>query len=117
MELGVHGADLAAALGEERHLQPDVMTAVAHLLPDFVEAASNPPAGAAYVLRSSAFEIHFAWDGKGWVPNAAPDPCVIEGAPEAVLLYALGRTRFDPSALETNRPDDARAFKRYLAGP
>jgi uncharacterized protein (TIGR03083 family) len=117
MELAVHGADLAAALGKERQLQPDAMTAIAHLLPDFLDAATKPPAEAAYVLRSSAFELHFAWDGKGWVPNAGPDPCVIEGSAEAVLLYALGRTRFDPTVLETNRTDDARAFKRYLVGP
>lgn len=117
VELAVHGLDLAVALGEERHLTPDAIAVSARLLPEFLDATGTPPAQRAYVLRSSAFEVQFGWDGKRWTPDAGPDPCIIEGAPESVLLYALGRNNFDQSALETNRPDEARAFKRYLAGP
>jgi uncharacterized protein (TIGR03083 family) len=117
MELGVHGLDLAAAVGEERHLAPDAIAATARLLPEFLDPAATPPARSAYVLRSSAFEVQFGWDGTEWTSGAGPDACVIEGAPESVLLYALGRTSFEASDLETNRPSEARAFKRYLAGP
>jgi uncharacterized protein (TIGR03083 family) len=117
MELAVHGLDLAAALGVERHLQPEAISAAAHLLPEFLDPAVAPPAKAAYVLRSSAFELPFAWDGATWTDDARPGACIIEGDPESVLLYALGRIAFNQSALETNDPDAARAFKRYLAGP
>jgi uncharacterized protein (TIGR03083 family) len=117
MELAVHGLDLAAALGVERHLQPEGISAAAHLLLEFLDPAMTPSANAAYVLRSSAFDLAFTWDGEDWINDARPGACVIEGAPEAVLLYALGRVPFNQSALETNDPDAARAFKRYLAGP
>jgi hypothetical protein len=61
--------------------------------------------------------VEFGWDGESWSSDAGPNPCVIDGDPESVLLFALGRTGFEQSGVETNRPDAARAFKRYLAGP
>ena len=69
------------------------------------------------MLRSSAFEVTLGWNGDDWSADAGPDPCVIEGDPESVLLYAFGRISFEHANLETNRPEVARAFKRYLAGP
>jgi uncharacterized protein (TIGR03083 family) len=117
MELAVHGLDLADAFGEERHLQPDAIAAASHLIPEFLDPAVTPSPGAAYVLRSPDFELQFGWDGDEWSSSAGTDPCIIEGPSESVLLFALGRVSFAAATLETNRPDEARAFKRYLAGP
>jgi len=117
MELAVHGLDLADALGQTRHLTPESMRAIATVLPDYLDPGVAPPARTGYVLRSAAFELPFTWRSNAWRREAAPDPCIIEGEPEAVLLFALGRTPFGKSQLVTNRPNSARAFKRHLTGP
>ena len=117
MELAVHGLDLANVLGRTRHLTPESMRAIATVLPDYLDPGIAPPALTGYVLRSAAFELPFTWRSNAWRAEIAPDPCIIEGEPEAVLLFALGRTPFGKSQLVTNRPSSARAFKRHLAGP
>jgi uncharacterized protein (TIGR03083 family) len=117
LELSVHALDLAHALGETRHLTSEEVKVVADLLPDQLRPNVSPPAGAAYVLRSVAFELPFSWRNNAWRTEPATDPCYIEGDAEAVLLYALGRVPFNKSGLVTNQPDRARAFKRHLAGP
>lgn len=117
MELAVHGLDIAHALGDTRHLTTDEVRAVAHALPDQLGLNVPPPPGSSYVLRSLAFELPFTWRSNAWQFEPGPDPCWIEGEPEAVLLYALGRVPFNKSGLVTNRPPAARAFKRHLVGP
>jgi uncharacterized protein (TIGR03083 family) len=117
MELAVHGLDLADALGETRSLSPEAIDAIVRVLPELLDPGVAAPKGTAYVLRSSAFEMPFTWQRNAWTLRAGPDPCAIEGEPEAVLLFALGRVPFDKSSLVTDRPELARAFKRYLVGP
>jgi uncharacterized protein (TIGR03083 family) len=117
MELAVHGCDLADALGEERHLGADGAQAIANALPDLLDQGVPPRKPTSYVLRSVTFEMPFTWRDNAWRYEAGTDPCRIEGDAEAVLIYALGRRRFDKSPLTSNRPDVARAFKRALPGP
>jgi len=117
MELVVHGLDLADALGVTRHLTAEAVSIVANELPDQLHSNVSPPAGTSYVLRSSAFELSLTWRSNAWRREPGSDSCRIEGEPEAVLLYALGRVPFNKSGLVTNRPDRARAFKRHLVGP
>lgn len=116
-ELAVHGLDLADALGETRHLTTDESCVIASVLPDVLDAGVPPRGHAAYLLRSLAFELPLTWRDDEWRCEPGPDPCWIEGEPEAVLLFALGRESFDESRLTTNSAQRARAFKRYLTGP
>ena len=116
-ELAVHSLDLADALGEIRHLNTDEIALIARALPDLLDPGTAPPAGTAYVLRSVAFEVLFAFRNGTWRAEPAPDACRIEGDPEALLLFALGRVPFKKSKLTTNQPERARAFKSHLRGP
>jgi uncharacterized protein (TIGR03083 family) len=116
-ELAVHALDLADALGEPRHLASDAVQSVAFVLPDLLDPGPPPPAGTSYLLRSLAFRLPLTFDGAEWRAAAGEQPCTIEGDPESVLLYALGRTTFDGARLTTNDAARARSFKRYLVGP
>jgi uncharacterized protein (TIGR03083 family) len=117
MELTVHGLDVAHALGEPRRLASDAVPAIANALPELLDPAAPTRPGTAYVLRTVAFELPFSWDGSTWRRESVDGACRIEGDVEAVLLFALGRERFDPKRLTTNQASLAKAFKRYLAGP
>jgi uncharacterized protein (TIGR03083 family) len=117
LELTVHALDLAEALGETRHLTEEEMRVVVSALPDVLDPSPARPETTAFVLRSVAFELPFTWRNSAWWPEPGSDPCSIEGEPEAVLLFALGRASFNKSNLTTNRPKDARTFKRHLRGP
>jgi uncharacterized protein (TIGR03083 family) len=117
LELTVHALDLAEAVGETRHLTEDEMRVVVSALPDVLDPSPTRPETTAFVLRSVAFELPFTWRNSAWWPEPGSDPCSIEGEPDAVLLFALGRASFNKSNLTTNRPKDARTFKRHLRGP
>ena len=116
-EFAVHALDVAHALSETRHLSADDIQLVAHALPDLLDVGVAPRRETSYLLRSLSFELALTWHGDNWRCDLTADPCTIDGEPEAVLLYALGRNSFDASRLSTNRPEQARAFKSYLPGP
>ena len=116
-ELAIHATDLSAATGAKRRLNENAIDAIASALPDWFDDDGTPPLGAAYVLQSDAFELPISWRDGSWHLEAAPDPCRIEGAAEAVLLFALGREDFNPTRLITNDAQRARKFKQFLTGP
>lgn len=123
-EAGVHGHDVASALGgPDVPLADDVLTAAAVLLPTMLAmggAASSerPPAGTTVavdlgphgttVLRAT---------GTAWEAADGGEVTVrIAGEPSAVLLFATGRV--GPSAVEVSgRPELATSFKRWFPGP
>ena len=116
-EFAIHGLDLADALGETRHLTPSDIRLVASALPDLLANGVTPRPDTTYLLRSLVFEIGFTWYDGEWHSEVGPDPCTVDGEPEAVMLYALGRLPCEPPRLSTNHRERARAFKRYLPGP
>jgi len=117
LELAAHSSDLAHALSETHHFTTEAVRAVARVLPEALHPGMAAPKGMSFVLRSLVFEIPFTWHRGQWTNEVGQDPCCIEGEPEAVLLFALGRADFDEARLSSNRPDQARSFKRHLRGP
>jgi uncharacterized protein (TIGR03083 family) len=117
MEFAVHRRDLAVALGETHSFSPADLRLIAHALPDALNAGAVPRPNTSYLLGSPSFELALTWRNIEWICEPAREACTIEGDPEAVLLYALGRTTFDASSFSTNRAEQARSFKRYLTGP
>src|SRR5262249_17242455 len=109
MELAMHSVDLARASGEVRQLWRDAIRGMAQALPQQLEEGAPPPAGLSFVLRSLLFDIPLAWRNGEWRREIGADPCYIEGAPDAVLLFALGREPFDESRLSASRADRARS--------
>jgi uncharacterized protein (TIGR03083 family) len=117
VEVAVHGLDLADALGHPRHLSTDEVAMIGRTLPDILDQGRAGRPNAAYMLSCVAFDVPFSWRNQAWRCEPGLDPCRIEGDPEPLLMYALGRVPFDKSGLTTNRPDAARTFKRHLRGP
>lgn len=116
-EVAIHGLDLADALGEERNLTTDEVALLGRSLPEILDPGGNPRPGTSYVLSSVAFEVSFTFRNNAWRDEPGKDACRIEGDPEAVLLFAMGRVPWSQAGLTTNRADRARAFKRHLRGP
>lgn len=124
-ESGVHGNDLAWALGEERALPSDVIEATALFLmaafPLFAAAATvRPPSDLGYVVRGSAAEFRLAYSGAGWeLGGTLPTRvCTITGDDSAVLLFALGRIPAGhPSLNVAGERAAASQFKTYFPGP
>ena len=117
IELAIHGLDLAAALGDDRHLDDEEMRVIARALPEILEPGIPPRPKTSYLLRSEVFEVALTWRKEAWRRELGAKACRIEGDPEELLLFATGRTQFAESNLSTNSPDRAGAFKRHLAGP
>lgn len=124
-EAGVHGNDLASALGDERPLPADVISATAAVLgvswPGFAAAATRTPAGAiGYRLASSTVVYQMAWDGDTWsYDGALPErTCRIDGDDSSILLFGLGRIPADHPSIGVS---GARAlvddFKVFFPGP
>jgi uncharacterized protein (TIGR03083 family) len=124
-EAGVHGNDLGWALGDERPLPADVITATAAVLgaswPGFAAAARRAPAGAiGYRLASSNVAYQMAWDGRNWSYDGdLPErTCRIDGDDSSILLFGLGRIPADHPSIGVS---GARAlvddFKVFFPGP
>ena len=124
MEAGIHGSDLAAALGDEQPLSPTVVRAtetfLLGFLPVLAQAATPPPAGAdSFALTGETVRITGHWREQGLVIDETNRPAVtIEGDDTAVLLFALGRAQVNDARLHHHGDHDlAVNFKSYVPGP
>jgi uncharacterized protein (TIGR03083 family) len=123
MEAGIHGSDLAAALGDEQPLSPTVVRATETFLLGFLPMlaqASPPPAGAdSFALTGDTVRITGHWREQGLVVDETNRPALtIEGDDTAVLLFALGRAQADDARLRHHGDRDlAVNFKSYVPGP
>jgi len=124
-EAGIHGNDLAAALGKDLPLVPDVIQATAAVLgaslPLLAMAATNRPASPiAFVLAGDTVRLDLRYDGATWQPGPGPaeETVRISGDDTAVLLFALGRIVLDhPGLAVSGGQGEARRFKDYAPGP
>ena len=124
-EAGIHANDLAAALGEDLPLAPDVVQATATVLgaslPLLAMAAAERPASSvAFVLAGDTVRLDLRYDGASWQPGPGPgeETVRISGDDTAVLLFALGRIVLDhPGLAVSGGQEDARRFKDYAPGP
>jgi uncharacterized protein (TIGR03083 family) len=116
-ELVIHGLDVADALGVGRGISADEARVVARAVPEMLDPVTEPQTTVSYALSSVAFDVALTWRAGQWRPELGRNPCRIEGDPEAVLMYVLGRESFAPARLTTNDSVRARAFRTYLGGP
>jgi uncharacterized protein (TIGR03083 family) len=123
MEAGVHGSDLAHALGEDDTLSPAVCAATAEVLaafaPVFAEGAgSTLPPGAVIVLRADSGELRVGQRPDGTWTSAADGPATTEitGPDSDLWLFALGRRPLDVLTV-TGDADLAGTFKHLVPGP
>jgi uncharacterized protein (TIGR03083 family) len=123
MEAGVHGSDLAAALGADDTLAPTVCAATVDVLatfgPRFAEAADSVLDGGAVIeVRTSSGALRFGQRADGSWTAAADGPATttITGADSEVCLFALGRRPLDAVDV-TGDGALARSFKRLIPGP
>ncbi len=123
MEAGVHGSDLAAAVGEDDTLAPEVcratFTALRVFGPVLADAAGTvPPPGVVIEVLGDGDTLRFGHDDRGRWTSAATGPVstTITGAPSDVTLFLLGRRGV---AAVTVHGDTAPAvrFKDYIPGP
>jgi len=124
-EAGIHANDLAAALGKDLPLAPDVVQATAAVLgaslPLLATAATTRPASPlAFVLAGDTIRLDVRYDGATWRPGPGPaeETIRIAGDDTAVLLFALGRIALDHLGLAVSgSEEEARRFKDYAPGP
>jgi uncharacterized protein (TIGR03083 family) len=124
-EAGIHANDLAAALGEDLPLAPDVVQATATVLgaslPLLATAATERPAARiAFLLVGDTIRLDLRYDGVSWQPGPGPakETIQISGDDTAVLLFALGRIVLDyPGLAVSGSQEEARRFKDYAPGP
>jgi uncharacterized protein (TIGR03083 family) len=124
-EAGVHGNDLAAALGEDLPLARDVVQATAAVLgaslPLLATAATERPASpVAFLLAGDTIRLEVRYDGASWqpAPGLAEETVRISGDDTALLLFALGRVGLDhPGLAVSGSQEEARRFKDYAPGP
>jgi uncharacterized protein (TIGR03083 family) len=124
-EAGVHANDLAAALGEDLPLAPDVVRATATVLgaslPLLATAATERPASPiTFVLAGETVRLDLRYDGASWQPGSGPgeETVQISGDDTAVLLFALGRiVLHHPNLAVSGSQEEARRFKDYAPGP
>lgn len=123
MEAGVHGSDLADALGEPATLAADVVTATAASLAAFVPLlasnGSGAPDGAVLAAAGPTVDLRIAAAGGSWAvdPGATPT-ATVRGTDSDVLLFLLGRIPADAPGLERGGDTDLVArFKQYVPGP
>jgi uncharacterized protein (TIGR03083 family) len=120
MEAGVHASDLAAAVGDENRLEPDVVTAtvpvLAAFLPVFGGAAEEKPAeGTVVALDAPSIDLRLRFTDGAWSVDRGDSPAeVISGDDSTLTLFALGRV----PATSVRGPAPARdAFKAWFPGP
>ncbi|TCK21602.1 maleylpyruvate isomerase family mycothiol-dependent enzyme [Pseudonocardia endophytica] len=123
MEAGVHGSDLAHALGEPDVLAPDVVAATATSLAAFVPLlasnGSGAPDGAVLAAAGPSVDLRIAASGGSWAadPEATPT-ATVRGSDSDVLLYVLGRIPVDAPGLTVEGDTELAArFKQYVPGP
>jgi uncharacterized protein (TIGR03083 family) len=124
-EAGIHGNDLAAVLGGDLPLAPDVVQATATVLgaslPLLATAATERPASRiAFLLVGDTIRLDVRYDGASWQPGPGPaeETIRISGDDTAVLLFALGRIVLDhPGLAVSGSREEARRFKDYAPGP
>lgn len=109
LEYGVHRADLERALmrAPDDHLDGDVATTVAQLLPLLlpVLAEKNPPAAVTYRLRADSATASITWANDRWVAAEGDSPvCEVRGSDAAIALLALGRITADHPSLAVTDP-------------
>lgn len=127
MEAGIHTSDLAAALGQDDALAPDVVVAtevfVRTFLPVVAGSASDTPASdLAVSLRGPTVALTFRHrDGSWHVPDPGEpvDPAVtVHGDDSTVLLFALGRVPdTHPGLTFSGDRGLASRIKAWLPGP
>ncbi|GAA4408426.1 hypothetical protein GCM10023168_25770 [Fodinibacter luteus] len=123
MEAGVHGSDLAAAVGDDDTLAPDVCRATFATLAVFGPVLSDaagtvPPPGVVIEVRGGGDCLRFGADDQGRWTSAATSPVrtTITGSPSDVALFLLGRRGVDAVTVHGDGAPAAR-FKEYLPGP
>lgn len=124
-EAGIHGNDLAWALGDEAPLATDVAVAAAAILaaalPMLARAAPvQPPPGSGIDLVGPTLALRFRRDGDGWRVGDEPARpwAEIRGSDSAVLLFAFGRIPIaHPTLTVAGDRDLAAAFKTHFPGP
>jgi uncharacterized protein (TIGR03083 family) len=119
VEAGVHAQDVQMAMSGRGVLPPDVIEAVAALLPGVLRRGEEPPAGTAYRLVGTTVDVSYTWQDGEWQHEPAVDDaaCVIEGDDNTVLLFAFGRIGADDPGLHVSDLEAARRFKAFLPGP
>jgi hypothetical protein len=124
MEVGVHGNDLAAALGDDAGLPADVVRATTAYLsfavPLHPMAATGTPARpVAWRLTGPTVDLRIWWDGGRWAatdePGDLPADCTITGDDDALVLFVLGRV--PSTALTATDAGLAADLGRYVPGP
>jgi uncharacterized protein (TIGR03083 family) len=123
MEAGVHGSDLAHALGGDDTLAPDVCAATVAFLRVYAPLLANAAgttaaAGTVIVLRGEAGELRLGTDADGrWRADPPGDATVAITGPDSPLwLFALGRRPLDGLTVGGDA-DLAAAFPRLIPGP
>lgn len=128
MEAGIHGSDLAAALGVAEGLSPTVVRAAESFLLTFLpllaqQAGVTPPdAASSFALVGATVRITGRWDDGTLTVGDPEDPVeaasIVSGDDTAVLLFALGRIPVQDPRLEVSGDLElASGFKRYVPGP
>jgi len=121
MEAGLHTSDLAAALGEDDRLEPDVCRAALTFLQAFGPAMADEGAarlgpGNSIGLRCSQGRVRFVCDEAGWRADDLDAATTISGDDSDVVLFAFGRRRIDAVTVEGD-PEVAAQFKELVPGP
>lgn len=121
MEAGLHTSDIAAAIGEDDRLEPDVCRAALRFLEVFGSVMVDPDAAGldqvqTVGLRCSQGGVRFVLgDGQGTVDRLEATT-TISGDDSDVILFAFGRHPLGNLEVEGDQQLAAR-FKDFVAGP
>lgn len=123
MEAGVHANDLAAAVGADEELAPDVRAATAPVLRIFLPAlaaaaSERPREGTTVSLDGPTVSLRFRFaDGRWTADDDAPATSAVTADDDStILLYALGRIEPDDRRLNATDRTVLEAFKRWCPG-
>jgi uncharacterized protein (TIGR03083 family) len=123
MEAGVHGSDLAAAMGVDDTLDADVCRATFAVLAVFAPilaaaAGSVPPAGAVIEIGAEGEVLRLGSDDTGqWTSSPTGSATtVITGGLSDVTLFMLGRRPVDAVTVQGDQAL-AGQFKTLVPGP
>lgn len=125
MEAGVHGNDLADALGQPERLPEDVILATATVLagslPLLAQASQEVPTDCmTYRLKGNKVSMDLAYEEGGWVVSPIePEPdCEIRSSDSDLILFAMGRIPVDDERLTImGERSMATKFKAHFPGP
>lgn len=125
MEAGVHAADVAHALDDDRPLAPDVVAATVHVLRAFLPVLASagrtsPPDGSTFALVGDTVRIEGSWSGGALTMDGAGQhpTLTVAGDDSSALLFALGRLAVgDPRLAVSGEDALARDFKIHVPGP